>query len=92
MVYSSGYEQIGDLVVVAGGAAQPKNVPGVLDVRLLPAEEHGAVDRIAASIPARFVVLEDGRVPAHPGGVGATAGKPPFAGDAVAARDGNGLG
>ena len=58
--YTARHEQVGDLVVVAGGAAQPDDVPGVLDVRLLPAEQHGAVDRPAGGIEARLAVaLED---------------------------------
>ena len=87
------HEQIADFVVVARGAAQPGDVPGVLDVRPVAAEEHGAIDRIAFCIPARLIGgFENRRMPAHPGGVGAAARKSPFAGDAVAAVDGDGLG
>src|SRR5262249_15958109 len=87
------HEQIAHFVIVARGAAQPDDVPGVLDVGLLAAEEHGAIDRIAFRIPARLIRgFEDRRMPAHPGGVGAAAGKSPFAGDAVTAVDDDGLG
>src|SRR5262249_2396543 len=87
------HEQIGDLIVVASGAAQPDDVPGILDVCLRAGEQHGAIDWIAACIPARLVGgFEPRRMPAHPGGVGAAARKSPFAGDAVAAVDNDGFG
>ena len=63
-------------------------MPGVVDRRLRRPEQHGAHHRPSGGIEPRLAVaLVDLRMPAHPGGVGAAAGEPPFAGDAVAAVD-----
>jgi hypothetical protein len=68
-------------------------VPGVLDVRLVAGEQHGAIDRIAFCIPARLIRgFENRRMPAHPGCIGAATRKSPLAGDAVAAIDDHGFG
>src|SRR5262249_56092920 len=79
------HEQIDDLVVVAGRAAQPDDVPGVLDVRLLAAEQHGAVDRSAACISARPIGgFGKPRMPPPPRGIRAPPRQTPFSRDAGA--------
>ena len=78
---------------MAGRAPQSENVPGISDVRSLAPEKHGAVDRIAACIAARLIGrFENRRMPAHPGCVGTSARKAPFAGHAITTVNGERLG
>ena len=88
------HEQVGHLIVVAAGAAQPDHLPGIGDLRLRFREIHGArIDRLAVRSEARTAVrFADRGMPAKPLRMAAAAGEMPMPGHAIAAVGDDGLG
>ncbi len=88
------HEQVVDLIIVAAGALEADNLPGVGDLRLRFRKQHGALlNGLSVRIEAAAAIrLVDGRVAAKPLRVAAAAGEAPVSGHPITALDGNGLG
>src|SRR5580704_15809214 len=87
------HEQLGHLIGIAAGAAQPDHVPDVVKRRLVLAEQHGAHHWAALLVEARLAVGFDHRaMAAEPRAMLAAAGKSPTPVDDIAAVDDDRLG
>src|SRR5215472_8879359 len=81
-----GYEQIGDRVAVAAGAAQADDMPDIGKAGACFREQQGTHDRAAVRPQLRRSArVEDRNMSAEPGGVMAAAGKAPGSAKPIAA-------
>ena len=83
-------EDVVDGDVMAAGAAQAADFPGIDDAELVAGDEHLAEKDAAVVLKAAFVAVIDDALTVEPVRVVTAAGEGPLAADAVAALDGYG--